>query len=126
MTEYITKKAAQPSVSKTEIVGDVIGRQAAIEIVRKAKDKSEAHRMLVQLSSAQSQPQWIPCSERLPEVREWVLCQCRARVVDVLRLTTDGYWDRGFPDMTYMFSFVVAWMPLPAPYRPEGDEKDEG
>ena len=54
MTEYITKKAAQPSVSKTEIVGDVIGRQAAIEIVRKAKDKSEAHRMLVQLPSAQS------------------------------------------------------------------------
>ena len=31
---------------------DTISRQAAIETVRKAKDKSEAHRMLVQLPSA--------------------------------------------------------------------------
>lgn len=32
---------------------DLISRQAAIEAMRKAKDKSELHRMLVQLPSAQ-------------------------------------------------------------------------
>ena len=32
---------------------DCISRQAAIEVMRKAKDKSELHRMLVQLPSAQ-------------------------------------------------------------------------
>jgi hypothetical protein len=41
----------------SEQLNDLISRQAAIGIVRKAKDKSEAHRMLVQLPSAQ---QWIP------------------------------------------------------------------
>lgn len=39
-------------------MNDLIERQEAIEIVRKAKDKSEAHRMLVQLPSAL--PEWIP------------------------------------------------------------------
>ena len=36
-------------------MSDLIDKQAAIEIVRKAKDKSEAHRMMVQLPSAQSE-----------------------------------------------------------------------
>ena len=35
-------------------MSDLISRQGAIETVRKAKDKSEAHRMLVQLPPAQS------------------------------------------------------------------------
>ena len=34
-------------------VGDMISRQAVIEAMRKAKDKSELHRMLAQLTSAQ-------------------------------------------------------------------------
>ena len=34
-------------------MSNLISRQAAIETVRKAKDKSEAHRMLVQLPAAQ-------------------------------------------------------------------------
>lgn len=34
-------------------MNDLIERQEAIETVRKAKDKSEAHRMLLQLPSAQ-------------------------------------------------------------------------
>ena len=45
--------SAQPSVSKTEIVGDAVSRQAAIETVRKAQSIGQAHRMLIQLPSAQ-------------------------------------------------------------------------
>ena len=62
---------------------------------------------------------WIPCSERLPEVRQWVLCQCRAGIMDVLRLTEDGSWYKGYPNAEYMGGFVVAWMPLPKPYEVE-------
>lgn len=40
---------------------DLISRQAAIEAMRKAKDKSEAHRMLMQLPSAQ--PEIIHCKD---------------------------------------------------------------
>ena len=35
---------------------DLISRQAAIDTVRKAKDKSEAYRMLIQLPPAQPEP----------------------------------------------------------------------
>ena len=44
--------SAQPDVPDTN-VGDMISREAAIEAMRKAKDKSELHRMLAQLPSAQ-------------------------------------------------------------------------
>lgn len=64
-------------------------------------------------------PMWIPCSERLPEVRQWVLCQCRAGIMDVLRLTADGSWNKNYPHTEYMSGFVVAWMPLPEPYGGE-------
>ena len=64
---------------------------------------------------------WIPCSERIPEVRQWVLCQCRAGIMDVLRLTEDGSWYKGYPNAEYMGGFVVAWMPLPNPYK--GDKE---
>ena len=63
--------------------------------------------------------QWIPVSERLPEVRQWVLCQCRAGIMDVLRLTADGRWNKNYPHTEYMSGFVVAWMPLPKPYEVE-------
>ena len=65
---------------------------------------------------------WIPVSEKLPEVREWVLCQCRAGIMDVLRLTEDGDWNKNYPHAGYMSGFVIAWMPLPEPYR--GGEKE--
>ena len=44
-----------------DLVNDTISRAAAIEAMRKAKDKSEAHRMLMQLPSAQ--PEIIHCKD---------------------------------------------------------------
>ena len=80
---------------------------------------------IMELPSAQPEPQWIPVSERLPKVRQWVLCQCRAGIIDVLRLTDDGCWYRKSNEI-YMSGFVLAWMPLPEPYkRGEQDEDQE-
>ena len=54
--------SAQPDVPDTN-VGDMISRQAAIWTIRKAKDKSEAHRMLIQLPNVDAVPvvhgRWI-------------------------------------------------------------------
>ena len=48
--------SAQPVAKDINVpVKDCISRASAIETYRKAKDKSEAHRMLVQLPSAQSE-----------------------------------------------------------------------
>ena len=102
---------------------DTISRQAAIDDIRTMIPKDVRldikwiEMWLKQLPSAQ---RWIPCSERLPKVREWVLCQCRAGIMDVLRLTEDGNWNKNYPHAEYMSGFVIAWMPLPKPW--EGEE----
>lgn len=95
---------------------EMISRQAAIEVMRKAKDKSEAHRMLVQLPSAQ---RWISCSTALPEhdgeylvtIKAFAPDQVVHTDIDIARYT-DGKWHKAYP--------VVAWMPLPTPYREGG------
>ena len=52
------------------LVNDTISRQAAIDAVRKAKDKSEAHRMLVQLPSAQP-----GCVDAVPRTSVEYICR---------------------------------------------------
>lgn len=61
---------------------------------------------------------WIPVSsKRLPEINEWVICQCRANIYEVLKFTNYGWYH---DDMhCYMDGFVIAWMPLPEPYKGE-------
>ena len=65
---------------------------------------------------------WIPRKTALPEKGQYVLCQCRAGIMDVLRLTDDNGW---YKDSThiYMHGFVLAWMPLPEAYK--GGEEDD-
>ena len=64
--------------------------------------------------------QWIPVTERLPEPNKWVLCACRANIIEVLRYdnTTDD-WDTSIPNRCYMKGFVTHWMPLPEPPEEE-------
>ena len=90
----------------------LIDRQAAIEAARKAKDKSEAHRLLVQIPFAR---QWIPVSERLPKKVDNYLVTTNSG--QIARYIFMGDW----ASKDYWMRYVVAWMPLPAPYRPEGD-----
>lgn len=101
--------SARPDVPDTN-VGDMISRQAAIEAMRKAKDKSELHRMLVQLPSAQ--PGWIPVTERLPEYGTTVLTCDHDGEYEINHIIDeeDGEW---------FLNGAVAWMPIPAPL--EGD-----
>lgn len=70
---------------------------------------------------------WIPCSDRLPEneCKEYWVCtdtgyQCECRWTNVNHfwpnLTTDWHWN--IFD-TPQYTKVVAWMPLPEPYKGE-------
>lgn len=67
------------------------------------------------IDEAPNEATWIPVSERLPQINEWVLCQCRVGY-KVLRLTSYGCYCTD--TQVYMDSFVIAWMPLPKPYEP--------
>lgn len=82
-----------------------------------------AEEILEVLPSMESEPKWIPCDERLPEVGQCVLCYlkgwhymgkyrvCKYRDAD--KYVNHPYFDfneDGFPK-------VLAWMPLPARYK---------
>lgn len=70
-------------------------------------------------------PRWIPCSERLPEEQKksyWVCtdsgyqCECRWTNINHFwtQPTTDWHWH---PMDVPQYTRIVAWMPLPEPYK---------
>ena len=63
---------------------------------------------------------WIPVGERLPEDDRMVLvtCQTKKGIRSVNRAYCDGAFWHGSGSM----SGVIAWRPLPEPYRPERSE----
>lgn len=83
--------------------------------------KSEEERQKVVGTLKNKISEWIPCSEKLPEVNipvltQWgVYCSGENRI-EILRLNEFGRWhgDSGEPN-----GKVIAWMPLPEPYREE-------
>ena len=81
--------------------------------------------------SAQPEQRWIPCSERLPENGRQVLVYARSvhyalAKYDEMR-EADGTYKKQWVTFDawkpfYTIKEVIAWMPLPEPYREEGDE----
>ena len=106
-----TVPSAQPSGTDICVGGNLIDREAAIEAMRKAKDKSEAHRMLIQLPSAQ--PGWIPCSRELPKKDgDYLVTTHSGQIARYIFIggSSEEYWRR----------CATAWMSLPTPYREGG------
>lgn len=85
-----------------------------------------------------AQTQWIPVSERLPKYNKTVLISVkpkgksatvftaqrrrRVKTPDIFECCTDndGWWD--FRISAWDDHEVVAWMPLPEPYKTEREE----
>ena len=77
----------------------------------------EINMLREQLESADAvQGEWIPCSERLPEAPTFCLVTTDGSyndVIDIALYMSDG-WHKA--------SKVLAWMPLPKPYKGGDDE----
>jgi len=86
-------------------------------------------------------PKWIPCSERMPEEREWIGTEKFGTTIsDKVLVTFESRGERfvkpmkfqngelGGMDKHTMDAFfdewkAVAWMPLPKAYREDGEEE---
>ena len=114
-------------------MGDLISRQNAIRWVKTecnpygkpTLDYESGVKVINHLEKMQSEPQWIPCSERLPHgsysdlVNVSIHDDSGDTPFDYTScgwVTTDGeYW---IVD-NEINNHVVAWMPLPEPYKGE-------
>ena len=98
---------------------DTISRAAAMELF---KDDIAAVNELNNLPSLPSaQPGWIPCSERCPEHRVYVLVTYKPVYgIPDIGITwyskSEGKWNTSRE--------VLAWMSLPTPYR-EGEQDEQ-
>ena len=97
-------------------------REKLIELLKDTRDNAAWHHWGYEesadhlIANGVTIQKWIPVSERLPEPMEWVLCACRAKIIEVLRydhIMDD--WDTTMPNRCYMKGFVTHWMPLPEP-----------
>ena len=87
-------------------------------------DLCEAVEIAIQALSAQSEPQWIPVSEKPIASGEYIvtLKDDRGYYTDTAEWnpTFGGRWQDEFFDCEYRdISNVIAWMPLPEPWGGE-------
>lgn len=68
------------------------------------------------IKALETEPQWIPCSEKLPEYGQGVLAYYEDGDMGVNHVIDedDGEW---------FIDGVIAWLPLPEGYRGEQDDK---
>lgn len=83
----------------------------AIGMMQKAKK-------IVQEVAEEYNDDWIPCSERLPDIEVDVLLTLRSLdIYTGFRATIDGYFYVDYIHGKYVpFDDIVAWKPLPKPY----------
>ena len=66
------------------------------------------------LNHAPTASKWVPCSERLPENAMNVIAQFSSGTVTELRYAGNGIFEGIYE---YSTKVIIAWMPLPEPYR---------
>lgn len=54
---------------------------------------------------------WIPCSERLPEDKQRIIIQMYNGYMEIIEFSAVGLTDH-----------ILAWMPLPEPYKEGSDD----
>ena len=84
------------------------------------------------IKALEQEPRWIPVSERLPEERinpithdyyEYQCTFCSGQLYDVRHYKYGGgHWWHGAGQMD---DYVIAWMPLPEPYKAERKEVND-
>ena len=65
---------------------------------------------------------WIPCSEKMPDYADRVLVAVREADIDYVGVAIDRRDQHGDGTHWKTYRDVVAWMPLPEPYKESDNE----
>lgn len=85
------------------------------------KEKLEAWDMAIK---ALEQTRWIPVSEKMPPIAQRVLVSATNGEVFIARYHSFDKWTFEPTGISYAYKkdSIVAWMPLPQPYKAESEE----
>lgn len=126
-----------PSVTpKAESCEDAISRQAVHDIwhttyptVRIGNEEIQYKKIAYDLPFVTpQQTRWIPCSERLPKENEYIGNVCKYYLIQdeygdmhVAHLSNVGWIP--MDSLKAIGDEIIAWMPLPEPYKAESEEE---
>lgn len=122
MIHSIKSEYLYPSVNPQQPCEDCISRQEAINCVTSNEFRYKIVEDIKTLPSVipKEKTGWIPVSERLPErYKEVIITDIETSDTYLSRYIGNRYWecDNGlFKDR------IIAWMPLPEPYKAESEE----
>lgn len=131
------RRALEDAISVLSTEGDLISRQAVLDLLKEHRalycdntpetfsklsyaEKSRVDELdtaiatIINLPSVENKEEWIPVSERLPEknVKDYLAC-CEDGYVATIMYDNGSWLING--------NNVIAWMPLPEPYKKEGE-----
>jgi hypothetical protein len=114
LIDKFQEEAAQPPDDNTGDIDFDMARAALVE--RYARMEAENQR----LRAARAGAAWVPVHERLPEDLQIVLVFGTTGNLNRKGFDTtwmyEGYWVSGY------IRDIIAWMPLPEPYKAQNDE----
>ena len=76
---------------------------------------------LKELKQLREQPKWIPVSERLPEIHNYIQEYIVTIKGNYIR-TAFLYFNESNGKSWWSRDDIIAWMPLPKPYKAESEE----
>lgn len=97
--------------------GDLISRQTVLELLQMKYFGKDLYKAIYELPSVENKGDWIPVTERLPETGQRVIVTYET-FDEGLQVRETVYDKYGF-----LCGHGIAWMPLPAPYKTESEDK---
>lgn len=108
-------------IDEKKLIEDILQHENVLASANHVYKSGYRDRQYEIIDTIKRQPklgEWIPVSERLPETDDKVMCCTETKKGNkniVIGYYMDGAWRCG------MNSNVIAWMPLPEPYKGESE-----
>lgn len=133
-SDWWNKEHKEPTI-KNDLEVDCISRNAVLGLPRKTLrnyfgevtvEAIDVKDIMGLPSLTPKEPRWIPVSENLPEENKTVIASTKYGVYPEARYSKEDGWEWAYESGADYWEeiacYVLAWMPLPKPYKAESEE----
>ena len=100
-------------------------RNGCLESIETLMTEGEVYDIEYDPKTAEPEPQWIPCSERLPEVSNFYMVTNEHDEVEIIWFAHKGDYDIDKSEWRETEDKIIAWKKVPEPYRKEGGKSEK-